>query len=99
MRSVAAEDINLLPQWGEPANLTFNTLPPPAIRSSELTSISVTSPKNSGIFSVVATVVLTWESEAIEDNEVWVGGRNLGEFEEPEESEAIGSFFVFQVHT
>ena len=101
MRSLVDGDIYLLPQWSEPISLTLSTLPPPEINSSSLLSISVTSPSNSDSFSVSTTVELSWEepeeTDDLEMYEVWVGGRSLGEFEQPEESEVFGSIIQFQV--
>ena len=46
---------------------------------------------------------LSWEeaeeTDDLEMYEVWVGGRALGEFEQPEESEVSGSILQFQVAT
>ena len=101
MRSLVDDNIHLLPQWSESRTLTPSTLPPPEINSSSLLSISVTSPSNSHSFSVSTTVELSWEepeeTDDLEMFEVWVGGRSLGEFEQPEESEVFGSILQFQV--
>ena len=101
IRSHVDDDIRLLPQWSDPISLTFSILPPPEINSSSLLSISTTSPSNSDNFSVSTTVELSWEEPEETDNlemyEVWVGGRALGEFEQPEESELFGSILQFQV--
>ena len=95
IRSLADNDIQLLPQWSDPIPLKFNTLSPPNITSSHLLAIN-----SDGLF-VSTTVELSWEEpeegDNIEKYEVWVGVRNLGEFEQPEESEAFGSILQFQV--
>ena len=101
MRSLVDGDIHQLPQWSQPISLTPSTLPPPEINSSSLLSISVTSdPSNSDSFSVSTTVEVSWEEPETDDlkmYEVWVGGRALGEFEQPEESDVFGSILQFQV--
>ena len=101
MRSLVDGDNHQLPQWSEPISLTPSTLPPPEINSSSLLLISVTSPSNSDSFSVSTTVEMSWEeaeeTDDLEMYEVWVGGRALGEFEQPEESEVFGSILQFQV--
>ena len=101
MRSLVDDDIHLLPQWSDPKPLTLSTLPPPEINSSTLLSISVTSPSDSDSFSVSTTVELSWkepeETDDLEMYEVWVGGRALGEFEQTEENEVLGSILQFQV--
>ena len=101
MRSLVDGDIHLLPQWSQPISLTLSILPPPEINSSSLLSISVTSPSNSDSFSVSTTVEVSWEepeeTDDLEMYEVWVGGRALGEFEQPKESEVFGSILQFQV--
>ena len=103
MRSLADDDIQLLPQWSDPISLTFNPLSPPNIASNHLLAISLTSPSNSDSLSVSTTMELSWEEpeerDVIEMYEVWVGVRDLGEFEQPEESEAFGSVIQFQVYS
>ena len=94
------EEITFLPQWSPPITLSISTLPPPTIVSSELIQTKINVEEDSGRFTVNATVQLSLEqpqgSEDLDLSEVWIGDRNLMEYEEPE-SGISGVVFQFQV--
>jgi hypothetical protein len=94
-----SEEITFLPQWSPPITLNISTLTPPTIVSSELIQTNVKPDDVSGGFTVNATVRVSLESlpQGSEDfSEVWIGDRNLMEYEEPE-SGVSGVVFQFQV--
>ena len=94
------EDITFLPQWSPPIALNISALPPPTIVSSELIQTNVKPDDVSGGFTVNATVRVSLElpegSEELDFFEVWIGDRNLMEYDEPE-SGVSGVVFQFQV--
>ena len=101
MRSLMNNDVTLLPQWSTPINVSLNLLPPPEITSSKLLSISLTS-TDVGDFAVATEVMLSWvepeDREELESYEVWIGPRELGEFEQPGEMDgAIIEFPVYMI--
>ena len=93
-----SEEITFLPQWSPPITLNISTLPPPTIVSSELIQTNVKPDDVSGGFTVNATVRVSLElPQRSEDfSEVWIGDRNLMEYEKPE-SGVSGVVFQFQV--
>ena len=93
----------LLPQWSAPVAISFSTQPPPEVTSTELMSTELTPGLNSGEFRIDVTVAVSWAESAQEQSgevdhyQLWIGIRQLGEFEEPDDDTISGSVFQFEV--
>ena len=93
----------LLPQWSAPVAISFSTQPPPEITNTELTSTELTPGSNSEEFTIDVTVAVSWAESAQEQSgevdhyQLWIGGQEVGEFEEPDDDTTSGSVFQFEV--
>ena len=99
MRSVVT-DITLLPQWSVPITINISSLPSPTIVSSELIKTDSIVNEDSGGFTINSSVNLTLrkpqESEGLEFYEVWIGGKVLAKYKQPDDR-ISGGVFQFKV--